>query len=210
MMDRRRALMAAQEPNTPILPGEYQQVEWLENTSTITSGVYNSFNTKISATYDTELGIDVQYIDGGRNILTCSPTSSGNTSMFGLMVFSGGTLGFGFFGNWIYGIEKDNNFHRYLLANGVATIDGTDVGGVSVQSGATSKYIKFFSENRSTEFNACHQRIKFAYIKQAGVLVGEYYPCYRIADGVLGFYNTIDNSFITKTGTGTITKGADV
>lgn len=35
-------------------------------------------------------------------------------------------------------------------------------------------------------------------------------PCYRIADGVIGMYDLVNNIFHTNAGTGTFTKGADV
>lgn len=44
-------------------------------------------------------------------------------------------------------------------------------------------------------------------------LIHDYYPCYRKADGVVGFYDIVDDEFKTNDGTGTyyyFVKGADV
>ena len=41
-------------------------------------------------------------------------------------------------------------------------------------------------------------------------LLGEFIPCYRKSDGEIGLYNLVTNTFCAKTGSGILTKGADV
>ena len=43
-----------------------------------------------------------------------------------------------------------------------------------------------------------------------GVIVKNLVPCYRKADDVIGFYDTVNNAFLTTSGSGRLTKGADV
>lgn len=48
-------------------------------------------------------------------------------------------------------------------------------------------------------------------IFDGNVMVHNYVPCYRKADGVIGIYDTVGKEFLTKTGgSGTFAKGADV
>lgn len=41
-------------------------------------------------------------------------------------------------------------------------------------------------------------------------LIGDFIPCYRKEDGVIGMYDTVTKSFFTNAGTGAFTKGPDV
>lgn len=43
-----------------------------------------------------------------------------------------------------------------------------------------------------------------------GTPIRKFVPCYRVADGVIGLYDTVEGKFYTNAGTGTFTKGADV
>lgn len=47
-------------------------------------------------------------------------------------------------------------------------------------------------------------------IYDSGNLSVNYIPCYRKSDGVIGFYDTVNNVFKVNNGGGTFTKGPDV
>jgi hypothetical protein len=47
-------------------------------------------------------------------------------------------------------------------------------------------------------------------IWENGTRVQDFVPCYRKADGVIGMYDLVTDTFFTNAGTGTFTKGADV
>lgn len=210
--DRRRALMGAQKSGG--LPSEYQQVEYLQNTDSTVSGAINYFDSGEQATYQTELYIEVAWLSGARNIISCSPNSSGNVDTMGIIYFtSTPTIGMAWFGQWVNGITRDTNFHNYLLSNEKIQIDGVDKLFTPVSSGNTgNRTIRLFGEARATSpgWNACKQRIRYARIKQNGVLTSELYPCYHKTTQVIGFYDTVKRAFVTKTGNGTVTKGPDV
>lgn len=53
-------------------------------------------------------------------------------------------------------------------------------------------------------------RIKSCQIKDNGVLVRNFVPCYRKSDNVIGLYDIVGNNFYTNAGTGSFTKGGDV
>lgn len=43
-----------------------------------------------------------------------------------------------------------------------------------------------------------------------GNIIGHFVPCYRKSDGEIGLYNIITNTFCTKIGSGSFTKGANI
>lgn len=43
-----------------------------------------------------------------------------------------------------------------------------------------------------------------------GTLVADFFPVYRIADGVIGFYDAVRNQFYTNSGSGSFVKGGDI
>ena len=48
-------------------------------------------------------------------------------------------------------------------------------------------------------------------VEKNGNLVGDFYPCYRKSDNVIGFYDIVTEAFFVNSGTGgTFTKGADI
>ena len=47
-------------------------------------------------------------------------------------------------------------------------------------------------------------------VKRNGKKVFNAVPCYRKSDNVIGMFDTVSQTFLTNTGTGTLTKGADV
>ena len=199
------------------LPSEYQQVEYLENTAaTGGSGAssQNYFDSGERATYQTELYMEVAWLEGSRNIISCSPNNTGNVDTLGIIYFtSTQTIGMAWFGQWVNGITRDTNFHTYLLSNERMQIDDVDKQFTPVSSGDTGKRtIRLFGEARGANpgWNACKQRIRYARIKQNGVLTSELIPCYHKATQVIGFYDTVKRAFVTKTGNGTVTKGPDV
>lgn len=211
-MQRRRALIGAQKSGG--LPSEYQQVEYLQNTAVTTGGVHNYFDSGERATYQTELLMVVAWQEGTRNIIVCSPNNSGNVDTFGIINFSSTqTLGMAWFGQWVNGIASDTNFHTYLLSNEKMQIDGVDKQFTPVSSGDTgNRTIRLFAEARGSNasWNACKQKIKYVRIKQNGVLKSELIPCYHKTTQEIGFYDTVKKLFVTKTGTGSVTKGPDV
>lgn len=53
-------------------------------------------------------------------------------------------------------------------------------------------------------------RVYYHLIIEGNAKIQEFIPCYRIADGVIGMYDLVTDTFFTNAGTGTFTKGVDV
>ena len=203
----------------PRLPAEYQQVEWISNEHFMHAGsAYIALLTEQKATYQTELGVRIMALAqtgslANRGMIASRPASTGNTNAFMITPFSStGKYGFGFFGQWYQCIDSDNDWHDYVIANDGLKIDGTIYATPNVSSGDTTKTIVFFAENSGSSMTTARgQKLAYAYIKQNGVLVGQYYPCYRKSDNEIGLYNTVDNTFLSVIGDRSkLTKGPDV
>lgn len=62
-----------------------------------------------------------------------------------------------------------------------------------------------YSNSRKWAYN-----IYYCKIWNNSVLIRDFIPCYRIADGVIWMYDLVDNQFYTNAGSWTFTKGNDV
>ena len=97
------------------------------------------------------------------------------------------------------------NHTRTLTVNGESRSDDT------TQFYAASTYYfrlgAFTGINSAQLFKGDLAEVK---IYGAGNLVSHCYPCYRKSDNVIGFYDVVNNEFLTNGGSGTFTKGSDV
>lgn len=218
LLARRRSLMAASGDEGG-LPSEYQQVEWISNEYFMHAGSeYIALLTGQNATYQTELGARIMALAqtgslANKGMVASRPASTGNVNAFMITPFSStGKYGFGFFGQWYQCINPDNDWHDYVIANDGLKIDGIVYATPNVSSGDTTKTIVFFAENSGTSMSTARgQKLAYAYIKQNGVLVGQYYPCYRKSDNAIGLFNTVDKTFLSVMGDRSkLTKGSDV
>ncbi len=215
LMERRRALMGAQGSNTPILPPEYQQLEWLQSYYYETAVDNYIINTNQRATYQTELEMVVAAVGDtaatGRSFISARPSNTGATNAFLILPFSSSpTFGFGFFGGWYPAIARDNDFHEYIVSNANLSVDGVSYGTPSVASGDTTKTLWIFGENGSSRFAGRLQKMKYITIKQNGVLAFHGIPCYRKSDGKNGFYDLVSNSLFSCSGANQFTRGPEL
>lgn len=169
--------------------------------------------TNQRATYKTGLRI-IAAIDPSTNtegIIAMRPSDNGSDNAIVILPFtSSPVIGFGFFGAWYAGINRDDQFHEYVASNEILSIDGVAYGTPNVSSGDTTRDIYIFGLYGKGMLTAQSHRLKYAEISQSGVIVAKLYPCYRKSDGKNGFYNTIDNTFLTCVGSQLFTKGPDV
>lgn len=212
-MERRMALMGVQ--NKARLPAEYQEIEWLKNYYYPGSGnkIDYTIATNQRATYKTGLRI-IAAIEPSTNtegLIAMRPSNTGPNNAIVISPFSSAPdIGFGFFGTWYHGINRDDQFHEYVASNEILSIDGVTYGTPNVSSGDTTRDIYLFGLYGADMLTAQSHRLKYAAISQSGVIVAKLYPCYRKSDGKNGFYNTIDNAFLTCVGSQLFTRGPDV
>ena len=184
------------------LPSGYTQVKYLQssNTQWINTGYYPNQNTKfeISGTQgDTDSALF------GLSVVFYCFNNSGSTTFYG---FCGDSGSFNFTMGSVP-VVLTMSATDGIVINGTKYIDLT-------ASSTTADYpmALFGRMNNSTGEVAKlgYHRINYAKIYENNILIHSYIPCRRNSDNVLGMFDTVTGNFLTNSGTGTFTAGADV
>lgn len=192
------------------VPSGYQEVEYIESTGTqwIDTGVYPTSETKaILSISDFVYANNSYFFRGGVQ----------EVSMFGVYVYSSGNTIFPVFGVNSYSINstvlKNSDRHTIELSKDGLVIDENTIR--TFPQGtfeATTATIKLLAsqggDNPATYFTSC--KVYSFTLAIGGTLTRDFVPCYRIADGVIGLYDRVNDVFYTNDGTGTFAKGSDV
>lgn len=203
-----------------VIPYEYQQVEYIEGTGT------QYINTGIA------LDVDYMAIE-----ITAAITSNeysadsvvmgcygGSTQRLYVMVKGGSDsakrkirlgIGKGYFTD---SAKVDTNRHTWMvdMKNLKAYIDGTSKAKNSssayskgTNSNAVIGILCGTNENGEWSYAPTKAKVYNAKIYRSDSLIHDYYPCFRKADNVIGFYDKMAKEFVTNAGTGTFGKGSN-
>lgn len=201
----------SQNNATPILPPEYQQIEWLQSHGNqwIDTGVsYNSGDIErciVSAAG----GLSNASLMGAQNINANTRTS---------IIFNGyitaGSLGAG---------NSNTSFptaNPYLLDFTIddtakkitGTCNGVAMGTTNYSGSTTNMTVYLFAPNSAY---LQQQKTNGVYVYSVtyyknGAKICDLIPCYRKSDNKPGMYDVITNSFKTNIGTGDFTIGQNV
>ena len=231
MDDLRRRLMFSEGGGGGLLPKEYQQVEYLQNTGTqyINTGVsYNTTNgTRVVADI-----LAIQTYSGAANCYTFfgSGTASGSTptstTVLQLRGFNNvqNTVAFGssqqcvttasvFTPNVFFNLDS-----TMKVGNNSIKIDGitkAQTTMIDYGAGSTLNYYLFaYNLNNSPHYGTptgtISIKIKIFSIYEGDTLVRNFIPCYRKSDGVAGMYDTVSKTFFTNAGTGEFICGRSI
>lgn len=201
-----------------LLPSEYQQVEYIENSGTqrIDTGLIPTNSTSIDITYQA-LAIQgySQYIAGARENASASvryAINGSSSNKYWDVRFNGVT-------NTITATERTTNKYRsnLQLNNGNGTWTLTDlttntdytlsIAGAKVPAISNLFLFAYLNLDANTHSNL---RIFACKIYEAGVLVRDFIPCYRKADNEAGMYDLVDGVFYTNAGTGSFSVASDI
>lgn len=175
------------------LPSEYQKVEWV--------GVQNS-TAKPTA-----------YIYAGPDVISVGDTLKAEVKPFSIVGPYDSPLG-------LYGLSSAINWELYYTNNGNQL--NTDGAGVFSSTSfvigdwdeVTLKFAKATGLRiltYKTDAFAFNGKVKSLFIENAnGTITHNYIPCYRKADGVIGVYDIVTSTFLTKSGSGSLVKGDDI
>lgn len=198
LMDRRRALMGS-NGKTPLIPKEYQQVEWV-----------GSDGTDIRVTYIQLPAIGYSPGAEGRffhpNVDIQSLIYTGYSNYF--VIDSRYYNGFGCkIGNsnfqWFGVVDKNREYTFSLNADGNGTVlwrGNTYHATIGTTPSSGSPRLALVNGGKVYE-------MKFY---ENAILKNHLIPCYRKSDGVIGFYDLVTQSFRRNSGSGTLTKGGNV
>ena len=195
------------------LPSAYQQVEYIESSSTqyIDTGYY--------ATTTSGINIDYAYTASG-NAGLCGifqnqaprtdtlfvTTLSGQTSSEIYLISQGAEAT----NNTPPGIGTKHNAKINYLNNRKLIIDDGRQWNDGSNGVVSSRTIKLFCRDNNGNLAYTNARIYMCKISEGGNIVRNFIPCYRKSDNVVGMYDVISGRFFTNDGTGTFGKGADL
>ena len=196
----------------PRIPSAYQEVEWIENTSTsyIDTGLLASSGYKISFKFYTSSSSN-----SDQTIIGVTPSSS-NCLYYWINYW---------YNNWIYWNYNSwwhdifnkmyvgnvyeatsiiRNWHQEMILDWVSVGSGT----VSLNQ-AWSSNMTIFARWGSS-FYALIKLYSMQIYDANDDIIRDFVPCYRIADSVIWMYDLVGETFYTNSWTWTFTKWADV
>ena len=198
-----------------LLPDEYQEVEYIENSGTqrIDTGLVPTNSTSIDIVYQSLIVTGTsQYILGSRAntggmvhyALNGSSTSTVWDVRFNGVVSSLGTRTTNKYRSKVDIVDGNGSWSLTDLSTGETL--STEITGKAVHSVANLYLFAYLNDDTNTHKSL---RIFACKIHEAGALVRDYIPCYRKSDKVAGLYDLANNEFYTNAGTGTFNVGAD-
>lgn len=198
----------------PLLPAEYQEVEYLEATGT--QAFFSDVPVQDNLTVDS-----VQTFSGGDCYLFGGHSGKGLQSCFnGYWSFRMQNAYNGYY-HWALDRISQNNTTIYHVVstqrtgdqsgylNGELLFNGTRTTTADVSAGANA--VAFGQRNASGAINQWYRgKVYSLKVSKDGVQLANYVPCYRKADTKPGMYDLVKHKFYTNDGTGEFLYGANV
>ena len=200
-----------------LLPNEYQEVEYLENSGTqrIDTGLIPTNSTSIDITYQSLRPTGTsQYILGAR-------TNASTTVDYAINGSSSNTywdVRFNGVASSVTNMNRTTDKYHSVVelnnGNGPWTLTNLDTSATNEMTlsgavvNATANLFLFAYNDLDVNTHA-NLRIFACKIYESSVLVRDYIPCYRKSDNVAGLYDLMNNEFYTNSGTGNFVVGAN-
>lgn len=216
---RRRAMMRSSAGVSPILPSEYQRVEYIESNGYqyIDTGIYPVYGCKLSVDFRVN---DIAALNAANGSVIYSTSQAYNVRSLDCYTAANGNVTVSYGSSFITGNVNLNTVDIFHLENELKvfsikntyteTIAALTVPEDNWQSPPFTLHLfAIWRGQFSPAFTGSGCAIyDFQYIQNN--IVMHLIPCYRKSDGVIGMYDTVSHSFFTNAGTGTFTKGADI
>jgi len=201
----------------PILPREYQKVEYIESTGTqyIDTGVIGNQTTNSEAEFEF-----TNYNENGNNILSSSGNPATETRTF---LLSTRNLANNYCFRLGYGTELINStivcnlnqkYHLKTIINNNSQsllLDDVEICSYTSTKSFVSSSLVIFATNSNGNVNT-YSNAKLYWLKiwNNNTLVRNFIPSVRLSDGEAGLYDLVNDVFYTNAGTGTFLKGENV
>jgi hypothetical protein len=215
MMERRRALMAAQE--TARLPAEYKEVEYIEANSKSyikTNITIKSSTPRIKLTYykasQASSEAALFYAQANSNITKIEIGMNATTNR--LFAFSSSSAEI--ISPIVYGhvvdvdlqLASSSPYITITASSGGTTETGTKT--TANASNITSGYISLFAGRSGVSY--IRARIYKCEVWDNGELTAQFVPCYRKLDNVVGMYEMVHGNFYSSATSNPFLKGGNV
>lgn len=193
------------------LPSDYQEVKCIYP---LTDDYTSYFDTRVALTNHSKIVLDYQVIKYGHSVgynsqIFGSRFDATTSNFSAVSSFTNKNLQFDFGDyriNRYYAPSNDFDRHTIIVDSNYYNFDGVNVQEVKPVSNFTTPYscclfyTAFMGERKTSMV-----RIYNFKIYENDILVADLVPCYRKIDNVVGFYDSVRNLFITKTGDDTFT-----
>lgn len=227
-----RALIASEngETPTPVLPTEYQEVEYIATAGSQASNYAAYINTGVNPNANTKIDIDFAMVTAYSKNWTWMPifgsrdnTYNDKSTYFALYVYGKVNATSGTVTENYAGADPGSsstvyvNFgQRYNIKNNGGSFYLDDVylpaistTNVLVQS--NQPIYLFDCNNLGSPQNRQHRtKIFKCKIYNGDTLIRDFVPCYKKSNNVIGFYDLVGSTFYTNSGTGYMERGSDV
>ena len=195
---------------TPILPNEYQQVEYIYN-----SAKTAYINTGMKVSSSSKIVLDIQQTTVNRTCYNGAETGSGSTLKslrFGINYNNSSdfcyqmTLSSAYIQAW--GSATKRVLYTMDIKNKMLYIDNTSKSFSTIKYPDANLYLFSVNDDGTTNYGCI---MKFYCLKRYtnNVLDRIFYPCYRKSDNAVGVYELFTNSFKTGSGSASIFAGPD-
>lgn len=197
-----------------LLPREYQEVEYLENSGTqyIVVDLIPNQNTRL------DMLVEPRSIAAAASGVGFIPYGSGvnnSSNAFECYTNDGGKLEFNYDGQYKLDLLTVSVGTKINISHNKNNILVTNTNGQTIASHSFNytaftcpRNLALFAINRSTAL-AGQTRIYSCQIYNDTTLAFDLVPCYRKADNVAGLYDLVNNVFYTNAGSGVFAVGAN-
>lgn len=185
----------------PILPSEYQEVEYIESTGT------QYINTNYTDVSDTRVELDFVYT----GILSTSSNYMGANGGNVLAVSANGRFSINACATGItptVGERYKISSYRGVDDMRSATINGVEYIGTKASRNEIYHIFTLGGQPHTTQ--RIYGKLYSCKIYYQGKIVRDFIPCYRKSDNVIGVYDVVNDVFYTNAGTGKFLKGNDI
>lgn len=205
----------------PIIPREYQAVEWVCAEYAVGTYIDLGFNFDIGATVYLTQWISSETVTAypfgaveNSGVLRCNISSPLNNTY----AYFYGSNGTEYIGTrvdvnidgskteLIFTIKPKNMYLENITTGTVSTIMKNQAS----YTMSSNLYLFAQNYNGSPRWGGTRKLGKFKYYDKNDILICDLVPCYRKSDGEIGMYDNVRRIFLTNVGTGKFTKGADV
>lgn len=202
---------------TGSLPSAYQRVVWVRAENKVGAYINLGFTFDTAARF--KIGFYVEsttyaYLfgaaenSGALRCMISAPYSGLGGSLYGSK--GDGLIGVEF--KLVNGLnELECTMENHLIRASNMT-DGETYSSTYQVSYTMTNELYLFAQNYNgtVRYGGARQVAYFDYYDKNDELICSLIPCYRKSDGVIGMYDTVRKLFLTNTGSGSFTKGADV
>jgi hypothetical protein len=205
---------------TSRIPGEYQEVEYVQAAANVGAYINLGFAFDTAATVKIGLyfGNDVATAaypfgaaeSSGKYRCMISAPHDGGAYMYGY-----GSTGSTYQPVRAKGTKNAVNEIEYAIKSGKISMSvkpsGSSYSNTTVSYTMSSNLYLFAQNyNGSARWGGQRRISYFQYYDKTDTLICDLVPCYRKSDGVIGLYDVVRKLFLTNVGSGSFTKGGNV